>query len=209
MDLRNELRGSRQNHHDWYKYMTQGANTIHDINPDFIVIISGLAFDNDLSFLKKKPLDLNFPHKIVYESHIYSVSGDTHRWRVQPVNWICNATIQLLHQQSSFLLSGKNPAPLLVSEFGYDMTGGSFADNMYLPCIVSYFASVDLDWSLWAFQGSYYYRQGKVGLGESYAVMDDDWKSYRDPNFTQKFELLQRMVQGIIPTQRYICSIYI
>ncbi|KAG4999420.1 hypothetical protein AAZX31_08G059200 [Glycine max] len=195
MDLRNELRGSRQNHHDWYKYMTQGANTIHDINPDFIVIISGLAFDNDLSFLKKKPLDLNFPHKIVYESHIYSVSGDTHRWRVQPVNWICNATIQLLHQQSSFLLSGKNPAPLLVSEFGYDMTGGSFADNMYLPCIVSYFASVDLDWSLWAFQGSYYYRQGKVGLGESYAVMDDDWKSYRDPNFTQKFELLQRMVQ--------------
>ncbi|KAK7400461.1 hypothetical protein VNO78_11669 [Psophocarpus tetragonolobus] len=195
MDLRNELRGSRQNQHDWYKYISQGAKTIHEVNPDFLIIISGLSFDNDLSFLKKRPLDLNFPNKIVYESHVYSFSGDTNRWHVQPVNWVCNATIQLFHEQSGFLLSGKNPAPLFVSEFGYDMSGGSFADNKYLPCILSYFASVDLEWSLWAFQGSYYYRQGKVGPGELYGVMDDDWKEYRDPKFLQRFELLGRTLQ--------------
>ncbi|KAK7319585.1 hypothetical protein RJT34_04308 [Clitoria ternatea] len=195
MDLRNELRGSRQNHGDWYKYVSQGAKTIHEKNPDLLVIISGLSFDNDLSFLKKKTLDLNFANKIVYESHIYSFSGDTERWNVQPVNRICNVTLQLLNDQSAFLLGGKNPSPLFVSEFGYDMTGGNSVDNKFFPCFVSFAASVDLDWNLWSFGGSYYYRQGNVGAGESYAVMDYDWKTYQDPNFTHKFQLLQRKVQ--------------
>nr|KYP51267.1 Endoglucanase [Cajanus cajan] len=195
MDLRNELRGSRQNLPDWYKYVTQGAKTIHEISPDFLVVISGISFDNDLSFLKNKALGLNFTNKIVYESHIYSFSGDSKKWNLQPVNWVCHSVLQTLHSQSSFLLSGDNPAPLLVSEFGYDMTGADSADNKYLACVAAYFASVDLEWSLWAFQGSYYYRQGRVGPGEHYGVMNDDWKSYRDPHFSQKFQLLQRMVQ--------------
>lgn len=197
MDLRNELRGSRQNWNVWYKYVSEGVKTIHEINPDLLIIVSGLSFDNDLSYLKTRPLDLNIANKIVYESHVYSFSGDTGRWHVQPTNWVCNATIQLFIQQSGFLLSGKNPAPLFVSEFGYNMEGGNFADERYWPCIVSYFTSVDLEWSLWAFQGSYYFRQGNVGPGETYGVMDSDWKDYRDPNFTQKIQLLQRMIQGI------------
>ncbi|KAK7368927.1 hypothetical protein VNO80_10960 [Phaseolus coccineus] len=195
MDLRNELRGSRQNWNVWYKYVSEGAKTIHEINPDLLIIISGLSFDNDLSYLKTRPLHLNIPNKIVYESHIYSFSGDTGRWHVQPANWVCNATIQTFNQQSGFLLGGKNPAPLFVSEFGYNMDGGNFADDSYWPCVVAHFTSVDLEWSLWAFQGSYYLRQGNVGPGESYGVMDFEWKNYRDPNFTQKFQLLQRMIQ--------------
>ncbi|KAK7362977.1 hypothetical protein VNO77_05102 [Canavalia gladiata] len=200
MDLRNELRGSRQNTHDWYKYMRQGAKTIHDINPDLLVILSGLNFDNDLSFLKKKAIDLNFTNKIVYEAHIYSFSGDANRWNVQPTNWVCKSVIESLKDQSAFLLSGKNPAPLFVSEFGYDMTAQNSADNKFLPCFVSYAASVDLDWSLWAFQGSYYYRQGNIGPGESYGVLDFDWKQFQDPNFPQKFQLLQRVLQD--PTSK-------
>jgi hypothetical protein len=92
-------------------------------------------------------------------------------------------------------MSGQNAAPLFISEFGYDMTLGSTADNNYLPCFNAYAASVDLDWSLWAFGGSYYIRQGNVGAQESYAVLDGSWKNYRDPNFPKKFQLLQRIVQ--------------
>ncbi|XP_027348375.1 glycosyl hydrolase 5 family protein-like [Abrus precatorius] len=195
MDLRNELRGSRQNVLDWHKYMSQGAKTIHEINPDLLVIVSGLNFDNDLSFLKKKGLDLNFTNKIVYEAHIYSFSGDQGRWNEQPVNRICNAMLKTLNEQSAFLMSGKNPVPLFISEFGYDETLGNSVDNKYLPCFVSFAASVDLDWSLWAFGGSYYYKQGQIDVGEWYGVMDDDWKNYRDPNFLQKFQLIERKLQ--------------
>lgn len=198
MDLRNELRGSRQNANDWYKYVSQGAKTIHEHNPDLLVVISGLNFDNDLSFLKKKALDLDFANKVVYESHLYSFSGDQDRWNLQPLNRVCAAVIESLNYQSGFLMTAENPAPLFISEFGYDMSGGNVVDNKFLPCFVSFAASVDLDWSLWAFGGSYYYRQGSVGPGESYGVLDYDWKNFRDQKFPEKFQLLQRVVQGIL-----------
>lgn len=195
MDLRNELRGGRQNLPDWYKYVSQGASTIHKHNPDLLIVISGLNFDNDLSFLKKKTLDLNFTNKLVYEAHIYSFSGNQDRWNLQPMNWVCSSVIENLNDQAGFLISGNNPVPLFISEFGYDMTGGNAVDNKFMPCFVSYAASVDLDWSLWSFGGSYYFREGSVGAGETYAVMDYDWKNYRDPKFPQKFQLLQKKIQ--------------
>jgi len=49
-----------------------------------------------------------------------------------------------------------------------------------------------MDWGLWAFQGSYYVRNDKVQLG----VMDDTWHHLRKPNFTDKFQLLQRKNHG-------------
>ncbi|KAL1551966.1 cellulase [Salvia divinorum] len=51
MSLRNELRGSRQNEPDWYKYMQEGANTIHAKNPNLLVIVSGLYTDTNLGYL--------------------------------------------------------------------------------------------------------------------------------------------------------------
>ncbi|KAK4260553.1 hypothetical protein QN277_003651 [Acacia crassicarpa] len=198
VDLRNELRGARQNKHDWYDYVRKGARTIHKANPKVLVIVSGLNFDSDFTFLKKKGLDLDdLGHKLVYEMHLYSFTGPAQdRWTIQPLNRICADTIEsLVNGQSAFLMSGENAAPLFVSEFGYDMRGLTPSDNNFVPCFTAYAAAADLDWSLWAFGGSYYERQGQIGVEEAYAVLDDTWKNYRDPNFTDKFQLLQRMVQ--------------
>ncbi|CAI8618094.1 unnamed protein product [Vicia faba] len=76
-----------------------------------------------------------------------------------------------------------------------DMTGVNSVDNKFLPCFVCYASSVDLDWSLLAFGGSYYYREGTVGAGEPYAVMDYDWKNFRHPKFPANFQLIQKKVQ--------------
>ncbi|XP_054808674.1 glycosyl hydrolase 5 family protein-like [Prosopis cineraria] len=201
VDLRNELRGARQNKHDWYEYMGKGARTIHEANPKVLVIISGLNFDSDFTFLKNKSLDLEqdlVRNKLVYEVHLYSFTGPAQqRWTIQPLNRICADTIESVKDQSAFLMSGENAAPLFVSEFGYDMRGLTPLDNNFVPCFTAYAAAADLDWSLWAFGGSYYERQGQIGLEEAYAVLDGTWKNYRDPNFTEKFQLLQRLVQGV------------
>ncbi|KAK2664175.1 hypothetical protein Ddye_002749 [Dipteronia dyeriana] len=53
MSLRNELRGSRQNEQDWYRYIVKGARMVHKANPDVLVIVSGLNWGTDLSFLRK------------------------------------------------------------------------------------------------------------------------------------------------------------
>ena len=197
IDLRNELRGARQNNHDWYKYVSKATTTVHKINPDALIVVSGLNFDSDFTFLKDKPLDVDLGKKLVYEFHLYSFSGPPQeRWTLQPLNRICAATIKSLNANSAFLMSGESPAPLFLSEFGYDMRGLTQADNNFVPCLVSYAASVDLDWSLWAFGGTYYIRQGHTGAGETYALLDDSWEHYRDPKFPQKFQLMQRITQG-------------
>ncbi|XP_054817944.1 glycosyl hydrolase 5 family protein-like isoform X2 [Prosopis cineraria] len=74
MSLRNELRGPLQNTNSWYGNMTQGAQTVHQGNPNVVVLISGFYNDNDLSFLKDKPLNLTFKDKLAYEVHAYTVS---------------------------------------------------------------------------------------------------------------------------------------
>ncbi|KAL1365029.1 hypothetical protein HN51_013137 [Arachis hypogaea] len=195
MDLRNELRGSRESSKDWYKYVRQGARTIDQHNPNLLVVISGLDFDKDFTFLKNKPLDLNFTKKIVYEAHLYSFTGDTGSWSLQPVNRVCASVLESVQNLWGFLIGGSNPAPMFVSEFGYDMTGENDADNKYIVCFKSYLAAMDMDWSLWSFGGSYYYRQGNVGADESYAVLTHDWTRYRDPKFPHKFQLLQALLQ--------------
>ncbi|MED6196876.1 hypothetical protein PIB30_051352 [Stylosanthes scabra] len=194
MDLRNELRGSRQNSNDWYKYMSQGAKTIHQQNSKILVVISGLNFDTDLTFLKKKPLHLNIPNKIVYEAHLYSFI-DQGRWRMQPVNRVCASILHSVQNHWGFLMGGSNPAPVFVSEFGYGMTGGKDADNKFMACFKSYLAALDMDWSLWSFGGSYYSQRGNVDADESYGVLNHDWTGYRDPEFPDKFQLLQTLVQ--------------
>ncbi|RDX59815.1 hypothetical protein CR513_61825, partial [Mucuna pruriens] len=63
MSLRNELHGPRQNLHDWYRYMSQGAVAIHKANPNVLVVISGLNYDTELQFLKNKPLKIDLGKK--------------------------------------------------------------------------------------------------------------------------------------------------
>ncbi|XP_061340174.1 glycosyl hydrolase 5 family protein-like [Gastrolobium bilobum] len=199
MSLRNELRGPRQNESDWYTYMSQGALAIHKENPKVLVLISGLKYDTDLQFLRTKPLNIDLGKKMVYETHFYSWSGNGRQvWTQQPLNRICANSIRGLDERAGFLTTGENAAPLIFSEFGFDQTGSTEADNRFLTCLQTYLVGRDLDWGLWAFQGSYYAKEDKVQLEETFGVMDVNWKNLRYPNFDNKFQLLQRKNQ--VPT---------
>ncbi|KAL3635631.1 hypothetical protein CASFOL_020178 [Castilleja foliolosa] len=102
MSLRNEIRGKRQNEADWYKYMEQGANTIHQENPDFLVIISGLSFDTNLNFLKRRPLNLNINNKLVYEAHWYTFGIG--KWTSQ-TNKVCKGEyVSIAQRDTKFIL---------------------------------------------------------------------------------------------------------
>ena len=201
MSLRNELHGPRQNKGDWYNYMTQGATTIHKANPQVLVVVSGLNYDTEFQFLKRKPLKIDIGKKLVYETHLYSWSGVAilklkDIWTLQPLNRICANCLEGLDNQAGFLTTGKDAAPLIFTEFGFDQTGSTEADNKFLTCLQTYLVKNDLDWGLWAFHGSYYLREDKVQLDESFGVMDASWKQLRYPNFIEKFQLLQRKNQG-------------
>jgi len=49
--------------------MVKGAEAIHATNPYVLVILFGLNFDKDLSFIQEQPVSLTFKGKLLYELH--------------------------------------------------------------------------------------------------------------------------------------------
>lgn len=196
--LRNELRGPRQNQSDWHKYMSQGATTVHKENPNVLVFVSGLNFDTDLSFLKTRPLNVNVSNKLVYEVHSYAWSaGSPNDWIKQPVNQLCARIMKGLNDRAGFLMSGPNPAPLVMSEFGIDMGSRDEKNHRFLSCMLAYLAGLDLDWALWAAQGGYYIREHEVIVDETFGIWMFDFSTLRYPEFPQRFQLVQKKLLGM------------
>ncbi|KAI3730897.1 hypothetical protein L1987_62077 [Smallanthus sonchifolius] len=167
MSLRNELRGRRQNLKTWYKYMQKGAERVHATNPNVLVIISGLNYDLDLSFLRTNPLSLSFSNKLVLEIHWYGFSdGD---------DWIMGNS----------------------NEWGVDQRGTNDNDNRYLNCLLGLAAEHDLDWALWTLVGSYYYREGVIGMEEFYGLLNWNWGEPRNSSFLKKISPLQSPFSSI------------
>ncbi|CAL0325093.1 unnamed protein product [Lupinus luteus] len=193
MSLRNELRGPRQNVNDWYRYMIQGAEAVHAANPDVLVILSGLSFDKDLSFIKNRPVNLSFKGKLVFETHWYGFS-DGQAWLSGNPNQVCGQVAGNMKRSSGFLVD--QGWPLFVSEFGIDLRGTNVNDNRYFSCFMAVAAELDLDFALWTLVGSYYFRQGVVGMEEFYGILNWDWTQVRNTSFLQRISALQLPFRG-------------
>ncbi|KAI3930034.1 hypothetical protein MKW98_029080 [Papaver atlanticum] len=194
MSLRNELRGRKQNVKDWYKYMQQGAEAVHAANPNILVILSGLNFDAELSFLAKQPVNLTFTGKLVYEVHWYAFTN-SHLWKNNNPNYACGSVVHSLMRRTGFLLE-QGVAPLFLSEYGMDQRGTNVNDNRYISCMMGVAAELDLDWAQWTLVGSYYLRQGVVGREEFYGVLDYNWCGARNSSFIERISSIQAPFQG-------------
>eukprot|EP00268_Persea_americana_P055702 TRINITY_DN6499_c0_g1_i12.p1 TRINITY_DN6499_c0_g1~~TRINITY_DN6499_c0_g1_i12.p1 ORF type:complete len:351 (-),score=55.25 TRINITY_DN6499_c0_g1_i12:418-1434(-) len=186
MSLRNEPRGPRQNTGDWYRYMKEGAESVHSANPNVLVIISGLSYASDLSFLSQKQLDLTFKGKLVYELHSYS-------WYRGSPDEACSKYVQDVMRGGGFLLD--QGWPLFISEFGADERWTNANGNNFLNCFLGLAAERDLDWALWTLQGSYYLRQGVIGMEEFYGVLDSSWGQLRNASILQRLSAIQPATQ--------------
>ncbi|KAJ8438555.1 hypothetical protein Cgig2_024644 [Carnegiea gigantea] len=194
MSLRNELRGPKQNSADWYRYMQGGAEAVHRANPNVLVILSGLNYDKDFTFLRNKPVSLTFTGKLVFEMHWYGFS-DGDAWKDGNPNEVCGTVVNNNMRMSGFLLD--QGYPLFVSEFGIDLRGTNVNDNRYFNCFLAWAAEYDLDWALWTLVGSYYLREGVVGLNEYYGLLNWNWYELRNASFLQRISVIQSPLQGL------------
>lgn len=196
--MRNELRGPNQTQPAWYQNVARGARAIRRANPDVLVIVSGLSFDTDLSFLDKQPLKTHYGNKLVLEAHWYAFSeGRRQEWAEKPLIQVCSGAAQRFDARAGFFTRRANSTlPLFVSEFGGEQGGTNRADNSFLSCFMAFAAERDLDWALWALQGSYYWRNGVEEFEETYGVLDSSWARPKNPMFRERFRLIQEMIQG-------------
>ncbi|MED6194199.1 hypothetical protein PIB30_026194 [Stylosanthes scabra] len=176
--------------------MAKGAEAVHAANPDVLVIISGLVYDQDLSFLKNQPLKLSFNGKLVFEAHQYSF-GKGPGWEIENPNKMCAKILGEAMRNSSFLL--EQGYPVFLSEFGVYMGGTNLGDNRFLNCYLGMLAELDMDWALWTFVGSYYVRVGPnrvVGADETYGVLNYDWNKVRNATILHKISAVQLPFRG-------------
>ncbi|XP_074576132.1 glycosyl hydrolase 5 family protein-like [Curcuma longa] len=195
MSLRNELRGQRQNVDDWYTYMQMGAEAVHAANGDVLVILSGLSFDSDLSFVANREVNISFPFasKLVFEVHWYGFT-DGKAWVEGNANDVCGRIVGRVNRQAGFLLDRN--FPLILSEFGLDLRGTNTNDNRYFSCALAYAAAQDMDWALWALTGSYYLRSGVVDHDEMYGVLSFDWSGSKSDAQMARIRSIQQPFQG-------------
>ncbi|KAI4387679.1 hypothetical protein MLD38_000092 [Melastoma candidum] len=196
MSLRNELRGPRQNVDLWYKYMQQGAETVHAANPNVLVVMSGLDYDTSLSFLQNRQVNVTFTEKIVFELHWYATSSSNSlsEWVNGNLNDMCARVSSKVEQTSIFLRC--QGFPLFLSEVGVDQTGRDENDARFFSCLLRTAAMLDLDFALWGLHGSYYLRDGIVHREESYGILDRNWTGVRNLTFLQRLSAIQSPYRG-------------
>lgn len=202
MSLRNELRAHVTqipwSINAWYDRMTRAAKTVHETNRDVLVIVGGLNGGTDLSPLRERTMSVgDWGNKNVWEAHMYSFTVTT------PNLGNCDIEKTQYGALFGFVLEQKHKSvgPLFLSEFGVQMTGGSNKglndeDYAYLTCLVGYMENNDADWAHWAIQGSYYVRNGRVDLDESWGALDHSWSGWRNPDFKGMLGKMFQVTQG-------------
>ena len=185
MSLRNELRGPRQNEADWYRNVVRGIReAISLVNPRLLVLVSGLRYDLDLSFVRVRSIQELVPqslqNKIVYEAHWYSWSNYGHSTECEKMK----AGIQ---DAWGFILESNHTytAPIWLTEFGTDIDHFT-GDDQFIDCVRSFLQTPmtsNMSWSYWVLAGSYYLRAGAVESHESFGLLTDNWKDIKSQAF--------------------------
>ncbi|OLN81847.1 Endoglucanase E1 [Colletotrichum chlorophyti] len=173
----------------WKTRMVQGANAIHNANPDLLIFFGGMLFANDISapVLGKASGEPNFnftvsefpfKDKFVFEQHQYEQES------FFPVDEACTdyaKTLDNLNGNATIATSSiTNRSPLIMTEWGHDQAdkAGAYTAK-FRRCLMNYMVDRRIPWMMWAIGGSYYIREGKQDRDEPWGLLDHTWSSYR------------------------------
>ncbi|KAI1456118.1 glycoside hydrolase family 5 protein [Annulohypoxylon moriforme] len=193
MSLRNELRSpddnatlksSSYNWRDWYTNIKKGTSAINSANPGLLIFLSGLDFDTYVTPIvqgtaltpssgKFSTADFEgYTDKLVLEIHNYQNSA-TSCSSLQ--GSLYNSGFQAQNASDSKTV---NVFPVLLTEFGFDMTGSAY-QGTYATCIASYLSAQKAGWFIWVIAGSYYIRSGTQDFDETWGLLKHDWSDWR------------------------------
>ncbi|KAF9869951.1 endo-beta-1 [Colletotrichum karsti] len=199
MGLRNELRPPLDNPQPpaeldlwetWKTRMLQGANAIHNANPEILIFFGGRLGDKDIgdpvrgSSLAEPNFNFSiaeqpFKNKFVFELHQYD--SDLLRLYIVGDQGSFNETFDVLGGNTTTAsLPGSNKAPLVISEWGHDQTdkSGVYKQEFH-KFLFDYMIGRSLHWMVWTIGGSYYVREGKADYDETWGLLDHKWDSFQ------------------------------
>jgi aryl-phospho-beta-D-glucosidase BglC (GH1 family) len=71
-DLRNEVRGLWGTMHwgEWAEAAEKASERLLAMNPEWLMFVEGISSANDLSGVRKRPVQLSVPGRVVYSAHV-------------------------------------------------------------------------------------------------------------------------------------------
>ena len=193
-DLRNEVRPlrrnglplpknpnwGRKNTRDWHLAATQAGNTIHLVNPNWLIVVEGINarvhFLSQLSFphlkpVVKKPINLKNSNKLVYEVHNYSFSWIKanilfEKRQVKYGNVDSKKRRDEFEKNWGFVLNPnfKNCAPVILGEFGCSSLGND--TEPWLKDLTEFVAEKKMGFCWWTLEEELL-NEGSYGIMNS------------------------------------------
>jgi endoglucanase len=184
-DLRNEPRvtatwgGSATT--DWHAAAQRGGNAILSVNPNLLIFVEGVNYATDLSGVSSLPVQLNTANQLVYAAHDY---GFDYSGLTGYSDWVSRIT-----PNWGYLISGSNPQPLWLGEFGTCNTPNTCINStnptdlgFWFNIATTYLQQYSVDWSYWAINGTQSTGTGRTyGAQEGYGVLDTSWAVISNP----------------------------
>lgn len=207
-DLRNEVRPlrknrlplpknpnwGRKNKRDWHLAATEAGNSIHEINPNWLIVVEGINarvhFLSQLSFphlkpISKKPIKLKNPNKLVYEVHNYSFSWikanilfEKRQMKYGNVN--SEKRKYEYERNWGFVLNPKfkNCAPVILGEFGCSSLGNDV--EPWLKDLSAYVLEKKMGFCWWTLEEELQ-NEGSYGIMNSELNTINVFSDWRGP----------------------------
>ena len=156
---------------DWKIAATKAGNAILSICSHWFIIVEGIqTFENNwywwggnLRGVKKYPIILSIPNRIIYSTHDYPSSVSWQQWFYTsdyPNN------LEKIWDENWGYIQKENIAPILIGEFGSKLENDS--DKIWLNKLINYIKKNNFHWTYWCWNPN---------SGDTNGLLLDDWNS--------------------------------
>ncbi|MBL1114756.1 glycoside hydrolase family 5 protein [Streptomyces sp. 110] len=177
-DLHNEPRGQAtwgdgNPKTDWQLAATKAGNAIHKVNKNWLIFVEGTDrhkneqfwWGGDLQGVKKHPVKLDEPNKVVYSAHDYGPGVYNQNWFMAkdfPKN------MPAIWEKHWAYIKKQNIAPLLLGEFGGKKTAGKSSEAVWQNALMDYLKKHQISYTYWTWNPD---------SGDTGGVLKNDWKT--------------------------------
>jgi endoglucanase len=175
---------------DWAAAAERAGNAILSVNPDLLIIVEGNFWATWFG-ASYRPVKLGVDDRLVYSPHNYTSSnGGVASFASY------DAFKAALDSAWGYIVTEGHPytAPLWLGEFGTDHTT---PNPTWWPWIQQYMAEKDLDWAVWAVNGTQGAGYGRTfGADETFGVLNPQWTGPASDSYLSALRALMPKTLG-------------
>lgn len=175
---------------DWRLAAERAGNAIIAINPNWLIVVEGVEKNvpgqklsthwrgGNLEGVRRYPVRLSSPNKLVYSPHEYGPGVFNHPWFSKP-NFPKNLNNRW--ETGWNYIAREEIAPILIGEFGGRQTDRNSKEGIWKRHLVDYINQQNLSFAYWSWNPN---------SDDTGGILKDNWKSVNGSK--------QRLLQGLL-----------